>query len=115
MALQKSKTHHYVLNEVVILSRFAGTLMAEESFRKWEEERKEDRYRYWRMLKRARNDYLNLTHEASSQFTFEDSDFYYYLQSNYGLRPDIVDGKLGQTFTVIDEKKYMLFVLKYSG
>ena len=115
MAIQRSKTRHHVLTEVVIMSRFSGALQAEESFRKWEDERKQDRYRYWRMLKRAKADYLDLTYHASVEYTLTDSDFYYYLQHNYGLKPQIIDGKIGEFFDVVDEKKYMLFVLKYSS
>lgn len=115
MGTQTRKARHYVLTEVVIVSRFGGATAAEASFRAWEEERKQDRFRYWRMLKRAKDDFIELTNQASIGYTFDDGAFYYYLQQNYGLKPEIIDGKIGQQYNVVDEKKYMLFVLKYSG
>lgn len=112
MVIQRRQARHYVLNEVVILR---GQSQAEAAFRSWEEEKKQDRYTYWRMLKLARNDFIELTDQASIEYTFDDGAFYYYLQKNYGLKPEIIDGKIGQHYNVVDEKKYMLFILKYSG
>ena len=112
MGIQRRKTRHHVLTEVVIMR---SGLSADEAFRIWEETKKQDRFRYWRMLKLAKFDFIELTDQGEIDYKFDDGAFYYYLQRKYGLKPEIIDGKIGQHYTVVDEKKYMMFVLKYSG
>ena len=97
------------------MTRFNETLLAEESFRKWEEERKEKRNRYWSMLRRARQDWLRLTEQAAIEYDLGESAFYYYLQQNYGLKVELIDGKIAGDYTVVDDKKYMIFLLKYGS
>jgi len=81
----------------------------------WEAERKTQRYTYWAMLRRAKRDYDSVSLDVAVEYRLDTNDFYYFLQHNYGIKPDIIDGKLAQTYTVVDEKKHMLFLLKYSS
>ena len=92
-----------------------STHPAEESFRQWEAERKQERNRYWVMLRKAKNDWLKLTEQAALEYDLDDGAFYYYLQQNYGLRIELIDGKIGPEYAVVDEQKYLLFILKYGS
>lgn len=87
----------------------------EKQYLKWEMDRQRSRNEYWVMLKRARNDYYNLTEEASAQFGITESDFYYYMQRNYGVKVNLVDGKIDASYQIVDDKKHMLFIMKYSS
>ena len=40
------------------MSRFSGAMQAEESFRRWEDERKAKRTQYWNALQAMRKEYL---------------------------------------------------------
>lgn len=97
------------------MTRFNGSLKAEESFRKWEEERKEKRNKYWLMLRRAQNDYIKLTQQAALEVNTGIEAFYYYLQQNYGLKVEIIDGHIAGDYIITDEKKYTMFLLKYGS
>ena len=87
--------------------------LARESV-KWEVERHRKRNEYWLMLKRARNEYYDLT-ENVHEVTITESDFYYYMQHNYGVKVNLVDGKIDASYQITDEKKHMLFIMKYSS
>ena len=84
--------------------------MAEESFRKWDQERKAQRMEYWTKLRRANDDYERtecLGYDASL------SGFRYWMERKWGIEIEIIDGHFGQNFNVKDKKKYMLFLMKY--
>lgn len=95
------------------MSRFTGAMEVEKSFREWEEDRKRNRNKYWAMLRKANADYLKLTEQASIEYELGQGAFYYYLQQNYGLKVELIDGKIAGDYHVVDEQKYLLFVLKY--
>ena len=78
------------------------------------QEQKKQRDRYWRMLYHARQDFLRLTDQVSIEYDVDPGAFFYFLKHNYGLQVDTVDGQITGDYTVIDEKKYLLFLLKYS-
>ena len=95
------------------MTRFSGSLQAEESFRRWEAERKQKRNSYWAMLRKANADYLKLTNQAGIKNEIGMSGFYYYLQQTYGLKVELIDGRSGGEHAIVDEKKHLLFLLKY--
>jgi len=66
---------------------------------------------YWTMLRRARDDFGKTGNLYTDPYAFS-----HHLQKIYGLRPEL-DGSLNytQSYTVIDEKKYLLFLLKYGS
>jgi hypothetical protein len=78
-----------------------------------EERRKRDGY--WRMLYKARREFTNLTQQAAAEYDTDPSKFFYYLKQNYGLHVVTVDGKITGDYTVIDEKKYLLFLMKFGS
>jgi hypothetical protein len=77
----------------------------------WEYKKK--RNHYWSMLRSARQDFIVLTDQAALEYEMGDDAFYYYLEQNYGLRVELIDGKIAGDYHIVDEKKYLLFLLKY--
>jgi hypothetical protein len=94
------------------MSRVANSVLAEESFRKWEEERKEQRNRYWNALYLLRQEYLSDNtgnYDLTSRPTM-----HYWAELKYGFRMGL-DGTGNYThdYEVTDPKKFMLFQIKY--
>ena len=81
---------------------------------KWEVARQQKRNEYWLMLKRARNEYYDLV-AGVPDVDMTENDFYYYMQHNYGVRLNLVDGNIDASYQIVDEKKHMLFIMKYSS
>ena len=77
-------------------------------------EQREKRDQYWRMLFQARQDFLALTAQASIEYDVDPGAFFYFLKQNYGLLVETVDGQITGDYAIVDEKKYLLFLLKYS-
>ena len=96
------------------MTRFSNSPL-DNSFKKWDAERVEKRNNYWKMLRRAKEDFIKLTDQASIEYEIGEGAFYYYLQHNYGLKIELIDGKISQNFYVSDEKKYLMFLLKYGS
>ena len=69
------------------------------------------RYEYWSRLKKAYADY-EYNHNGDVYET-DLRSFDRWMQQHWGVSITIVDSCLGSTYQVIDEKKYMLFMLKY--
>ena len=86
----------------------------EQNYHTWEQERRDKRDKYWSMIKAARADYMNLMNEAQAEYDTDAGAFYYYLQQNYGLKMELIDGKITSNYTIVDEKKYSMFLLKYA-
>ena len=76
---------------------------------------KKDREQYWLMLRRAKADWVRLTDQASIDYSMGDGAFYYYLQRNYGLRMEMIDAKITANYEVVDDAKYLMFVMKYGS
>lgn len=74
---------------------------------------REKRDQYWRMLYHARQDFLILTSQAW-EYDVDPGAFFYFLKQNYGLQVATIDGQITGDYAVVDEKKYLLFLLKYS-
>jgi hypothetical protein len=81
-----------------------------EADRSLAEDRKK-RDQYWRMLRSARHDFVGTGNSNTDPYAFS-----HYLQQNYGLRPELdAYSNYSNEYTVIDEKKYLLFLLKYGS
>lgn len=75
-----------------------------------EMEFRKNRWNYWAALKQIRKEYvatLGETHQFDA-FDFED-----YIEENYGIKMNIVDGNITDGYKIMDEKKYLIFLLKY--
>lgn len=94
------------------MSRFSGASQAEASFRDWERERKEDRFRYWSALQLMRKDYL-LENKGVYDLTSRPT-MHYWAELKYGFRMGLDgQGNYTQDYDVVDPKKFMLFQIKY--
>jgi hypothetical protein len=65
------------------------------------------RWDYWAALKLVRKEYM----EQNKQF--DAYDFEDYLVGQYGLKMNIVGGNITDGYEIVDEKKYLIFLLKF--
>jgi hypothetical protein len=78
----------------------------------WAEEQKTKRYRYWSMLRSAKNEFLRVTNQ---EYIAAPAVFYHYLKQHYGLQVETIDGKVTEDYAVVNEKKYLLFLMKFGS
>ena len=74
-------------------------------------DRRKERWNYWEALKNARREYMSDMEQLGGQF--DAFDFEEYLIANYGLKMNIVNGNITDGYEIVDEKKYLIFLLKY--
>lgn len=84
------------------------------AFESWERERRSKQYRYWSMLRSAKDEFYRLVAQEGIADLMDDGSFYYFLQQNYGLRIELIDGNIAGEYHIVDEKKYLLFLMKFS-
>jgi len=65
------------------------------------------RWNYWEALKKVRKEYMAQNKE------FDAYDFEDYLTGQYGLKMNIVNGNITDGYEIVDEKKYLIFLLKF--
>ena len=70
-------------------------------------EQHKKRWDYWAALKLVRKEYMNQNKE------FDAYDFEDYLVGQYGLKMNIVNGNITDGYEIVDEKKYLIFLLKF--
>ena len=70
-------------------------------------ERRKNRWNYWEALKKVRKEYMEQNKE------FDAYDFEDYLVGQYGLKMNIVNGNITDGYQIVDEKKYLIFLLKF--
>lgn len=92
------------------MTRYAVHPM-EQKFQTWDQERKRKRDQYWSMLRKAYKDYEENTCHGYYEPTFE--KFNQIMLDKYGVRVNMVAGELDSSFQIVDETKYILFLLKY--
>jgi len=68
---------------------------------------RKDRWNYWEALKKVRKEYIEQNRE------FDAYDFEDYLIGQYGLKMNIVKGNITDGYEIVDEKKYLIFLLKF--
>ena len=68
----------------------------------------QSRNRYWDMLGRARKDYYKDNPEVDTLFRS-------YMIDTYGLEVMYRDGFIIDEHKIVDEKKYLMFLLKYGS
>lgn len=80
---------------------------------------KQARLMYWNRLRLARREYVEETglnhfgiHTSSA---IETDAFTEWMNSKYGIRLEFIDGNISGAYTITDEKKMMMFLLKYPG
>ena len=70
-------------------------------------EQRKKRWDYWAALKLVRKEYM-LQNREFDAYDFED-----YLLGQYGLKMNIVNGNITDGYEIVDEKKYLIFLLKF--
>ena len=70
-------------------------------------EQRKNRWNYWEALKKVRKEYMAQNKE------FDAYDFEDYLLGQYGLKMNIVNGNITDGYEIVDEKKYLIFLLKF--
>jgi hypothetical protein len=65
------------------------------------------RWNYWEALKQVRKEFMTQNKE------FDAYDFEDYLIGQYGVRMNIVNGNITDGYEIVDEKKYLIFLLKF--
>jgi hypothetical protein len=68
---------------------------------------RKNRWNYWEALKKVRKEYMGQNKE------FDAYDFEDYLIGQYGLKMNIVNGNITDGYEIVDEKKYLIFLLKF--
>ena len=68
---------------------------------------RKNRWNYWEALKKVRKEYMGQNKE------FDAYDFEDYLTGQYGLKMNIVNGNITDGYEIVDEKKYLIFLLKF--
>jgi len=67
------------------------------------------RWDYWAALKKVRVEYMiDAKNGQFDAFDFED-----YIEEKYGIKMLIVNGNITDGYKIMDEKKYIVFLLKF--
>jgi hypothetical protein len=69
------------------------------------------RWDYWSALKLVRKEYIETLDQLAGQF--DAYDFEDYIEANYGIKMNIVDGNITDGYKIMDEAKYTFFLLKF--
>ena len=70
-------------------------------------DKRKNRWDYWAALKLVRKEYMEQNRE------FDAYDFEDYLVGQYGIKMNIVNGNITDGYEIVDEKKYLIFLLKF--
>lgn len=70
------------------------------------------RWKYWSALNQIRPEYMNGLTELGKKF--DERDFKNYIEETYGIQlHEDAGGSITDTYEIVDEKKYLVFVLKW--
>ena len=71
-------------------------------------EKRESRWKYWTNLKNLK---LEFREETGSR---DHKEYMDWLENKYGFRPtENIEGMLSDDYKVVDEKKFLVYILKY--
>ena len=70
-------------------------------------DQRRNRWNYWEALKKVRKEFMAQNKE------FDAYDFEDYIIGQYGIRMNIVNGNITDGYEIVDEKKYLIFLLKF--
>ena len=74
-------------------------------------DQRKKRWDYWKALKEIRSEYM--TDVMKLQGQFDAYDFEIYIEEKYGIKMSMVNGNISDGYTIMDEKKYLIFLLKF--
>ncbi len=95
---------------------FPENWMTHEEALKEDNDRAQAKLMYWQRLRTARIEFADetgadpLTHVSKAH----SDGFYYWMQHKYGIQLEFIDGNISGAYTILDEKKLTLFLLKHS-
>ena len=69
---------------------------------------RKNRFDFWIQLKKARTEFLE-NHDVFDVYEFEK-----WLENNYGFKINVLNGNITDAYVIVDEKKYLVFLLKHS-
>ena len=72
-------------------------------------EQRKKRWDYWAALKLVRKEYM----DDAKNGEFDAFDFEDYIEEKYGIKMNIVDGNITDGYKIMDEQKYIVFLLKF--
>lgn len=81
----------------------------------WNREIQSGRYKYWSMLRSAKDEFFKVAGQQGMADYMDDGAFFYYVKQTYGLEVEVINGMIGQEYSVVDEKKYLMFLLKFGS
>jgi hypothetical protein len=94
------------------MGRFSGATLAEESFRRWDNQIKEKRNQYWRAITEARQEYL-----TEHKFVYDKTvrpALHYWMQNKYGIKMGMDgQGNYTQDYEVVEPKRFLMFQIKF--
>lgn len=73
---------------------------------------RKNRWNYWTALKTIRTEYMKTLSLVNGQ-QFDAYDFEDYVEATHGIKMNIVDGNITDGYKIMDEHKYLIFLLKY--
>jgi hypothetical protein len=73
---------------------------------------RKNRMDYWQALKLARKEYMQSLNDLNGQF--DAWDFEEWLEKTYGLKLSLLNGNITDKYEIIDEKLYIMFILKFT-
>lgn len=92
--------------------KFRNIIEAEKSFNQWDAERKAKRAQYWQAVFLARQDYI--TENKGHYDLTARPTVHYWMRMKYGIIMGMDgQGNYTEEYEVEDEKKFMLFQIKY--
>jgi hypothetical protein len=78
---------------------------------------RKERWDYWEALRDIRAEYLASLGHTDNQYvavlTNNPYMFSDYIESKYGIRMGFVNGNITDRYDIVDEQKYLIFLLKW--
>lgn len=71
-------------------------------------DQRRQRWNYWEALKEIRKEFMENRTDGFDVYDFED-----FLESKYGVKMNVVNGNITDGYKIMDEKKYLIFLLKF--
>ena len=68
---------------------------------------RKNRWKYWNLLKLVRQEFMVDRKE------FDAYDFESYIQNKYGIKMNMLDGNITDGYEIVDEHKYLIFLLRF--
>jgi hypothetical protein len=68
---------------------------------------RKNRWKYWSLLKLVRVEFME------DKSNFDGYDFETYLEDKYGIKMNMVNGNITDGYQIVDEQKYLIFLLRF--